>query len=159
MTSAPLTGAGRSSVFAPFVRRNCSDVRPSPWTTASTYGASASWDARTTQPAFRCAFTPFPTNSTRACRMKSPVMRFQTKWNSSRAPHMLAPPAASLYSCETALYVALPAIFGAPTSSEPSNSPSRSLWPCGKTPANPITRRTVARHVVCFMVDRRGWQA
>jgi hypothetical protein len=31
------------------------------------------------------------------------VMRFQTKWNSSRWAHMFTPPAASAYSCETAL--------------------------------------------------------
>ena len=42
MTSAPFVGQLGLAVIAPFVRRNCSDVRPSPWTTPSTYGASVS---------------------------------------------------------------------------------------------------------------------
>jgi hypothetical protein len=35
--------------------------------------------------------------------MKSPVIFFQAKWNSSRAAHMFAPAAVSVYSWETAL--------------------------------------------------------
>ena len=38
MTSGALSGDSDCSVTAPGVRRNCSDVRPSPWMAASTYG-------------------------------------------------------------------------------------------------------------------------
>ena len=38
---------------------------------------------------------PPSANSTRACRMKSPVILFQTNWNSSRCAHMFTPPADS----------------------------------------------------------------
>ena len=41
-----------------------------------------------------------PRSSTRACRMKSPVMRFQTNWNSSFCAHMFTPPAERAYSCD-----------------------------------------------------------
>ena len=58
---------------------------------------------RTIQPALRCGSTPWPTSSTRAWRMKSPVSLFQAKWNSSRGLPTLAPAAESPYSWEAAL--------------------------------------------------------
>jgi hypothetical protein len=35
--------------------------------------------------------------------MKSPVIFFQAKWNSSRGAHMFVPAGVSVYSCEAAL--------------------------------------------------------
>ena len=80
------------SVSPPGVRRNCSEVRPSPWSAASTYGESAS-SALADDPARASGAgrRPRPTNAACVRTMKSPVSLRHAKWNSSRAAHMLVP--------------------------------------------------------------------
>jgi hypothetical protein len=47
-------------------------------------------------PILRCGSTPFPTNVTCVRIVKSPFIFRHANWNSSRAPHMLVPPAESV---------------------------------------------------------------
>jgi hypothetical protein len=103
MTSALAAGISVCAVIAPAVRLNCSDVEAVAVDHAVHVRRVGVERRPHDPPGLPVRIDPVPTNSTRACRMKSPVMRFQTKRNSSRWAHMLTPPAASPYSCDTAL--------------------------------------------------------
>ena len=47
-------------------------------------------------PILRCGSVPAPTNFTWVRMRKSPFIFRHANWNSSRAPHMLVPPADSV---------------------------------------------------------------
>ena len=61
-----------SSVVAPVVRRNWSDISPLPCSAADTCALLGASDRRMVQPIFRCAATPGPMNRARVERMKLP---------------------------------------------------------------------------------------
>ncbi len=84
------------AVGPPATCRCCSEVRPSPCTVASTYGESASSPLRMITPILRCGSVPAPTNFTWVRMRKSPLIFRHANWNSSRAAHMLVPPADSV---------------------------------------------------------------
>ncbi len=122
--SAPETVASLdSSVSAPRVRRNWSEVRPSPWTTALAWTESVSREPRAIQPILRWASTPSPRNSARALTMKSPFMRFHRKCPSSEPNHMLAP---------------APEMTSEPSSGSAAAEPGRTTGPMSSCPSKRV---------------------